>query len=161
MEAPELRVKTNLSKLLKDRRLSVIKLSSLAQVPHKTIYHWLTGQAPGVVGLYKVSRVLGVSLEDLAFAGQEAEESHIGPWLKKCRERVRMTQLEAAQKVQMAWLALELIEAGEADPDIVTIVTLATHYQVSPSVLTAKLKSMGKSGKKDLRHLISGAPLIP
>lgn len=144
MDAPVLRVKTNLSKLLKDRRLSVLKLSALAQVPHKTIYHWLTGQAPGVVGLYKVCRALGVSLEDLAFAGQVNEESHIGPWLKKCRERVRMTQLEAAQKVQMAWHELELIEAGEADPDIVTIATLAAHYQVSPSVLNAKMKSLGR-----------------
>lgn len=143
MDAPELRVKKNLSKLLKERRLSVVKLSALAKVPHKTIYHWLTGQVPGVIGLYKVSQALGVSLEDLAFAGRESEESHIGPWLKKCRDRVRMTQLEAAQKVQIAWHELELIEAGEADPDIVTIVTLATHYQINPSVLNAKMKSLG------------------
>lgn len=144
MDTLEVRVRKNLSKLLKDRRLTVVKLSALSQVPGKTIYHWLAGQTPGIVGLYKVSKVLGVSLEDLAFAGRGSEESHIGPWLKKCRERVRMTQLEAAEKMQMPWHDLELIEAGEADPDIVTIVTLATYYQVSPSVLAVKMKAFGK-----------------
>jgi transcriptional regulator with XRE-family HTH domain len=53
--------------LLKQRRMRVTDLSRLSGVPTKTIYHWINGQTPNLIGLYKVAQALGVSIEALAF----------------------------------------------------------------------------------------------
>lgn len=146
MDMPQLRVAKNLSKAIKDRRLSVAKLSEASKVPTKTIYHWLAGQVPNIIGLYKVSQSLGISMEVLAFSVQDAEE--MGPWLRKCRERVRLTLSEAARKANISSQTLDLMESGEREPDLLVIATLAVHYQISPAVLSAKIRSVGKSWQR-------------
>lgn len=57
-----------LRKLVAEQSLSVKRLSEASDVPLKTIYGWLGGSHPrNIVDLKKVSRVLGVSVDELSF----------------------------------------------------------------------------------------------
>ncbi|MBX2986400.1 MAG: helix-turn-helix transcriptional regulator [Bdellovibrionaceae bacterium] len=56
----------NLKRLLAERGMSVVLLSKRAQVPAKTIYHWMGGQRPrNVEQIYRICQILGVSIEEL------------------------------------------------------------------------------------------------
>ncbi|MEZ4814322.1 MAG: helix-turn-helix transcriptional regulator [Bdellovibrionota bacterium] len=57
----------NLNRILKDRRITFSRLSTLSGVPKTTLHSWTTGTEPKITHLRKVAEVLAVSFYELAF----------------------------------------------------------------------------------------------
>lgn len=131
-----------------DRRgMTVSKLAAQTGVSSKTIYGWLAGNPPRHLDdLFAVARVLRSTIEELAFAQHNDSERicpsvALGGWLRLCRERMRMSQQEVSNRLELRPDALIGYEDGEDIPMSV-VLKLTRLYQVDKAVLSAKLAGL-------------------
>ena len=67
LEAKDLVFAKTLPVIMRKKNLSVKELSHISGVSNKSIYHWMAGQVPSLVGISKIAQALGVPVEFLAF----------------------------------------------------------------------------------------------
>lgn len=65
----------NLARILRDRRLTLAKLSALSKVPKATIHGWTVGKSPNIDQLKRVAVALEVSVHRLAWGFSDPHES--------------------------------------------------------------------------------------
>lgn len=68
---PELKFAENLKVIMKDRNLTIGKLSVKAGVPKTTLAHLLAGQTATIEQVKKISDALGVSIHHLCYGGED------------------------------------------------------------------------------------------